>query len=325
MARRRDWTVPDRLLPSDELARREPRLAGVRENPVFRMIAWKRRETMGAECALRLEPPVLLLALSILFERAGGGLWSGAELFFCLHLALMRGMNWKSDPLSPPAVPGFCVGDLRMAGVSADVFARGLWASSFPRRRWRISGALAVFAFAVFAASAFVPIFRRPMPTWLGLWLCGEAFGCAPFQPHVALAGWRRAARAQRRRLEHHLRPWYRNLLAAILSVGRTLVVAAAVLGIAMGVLHVVLTSDYGRGPALDAIRRAPRWATGALAFSLGLIPGALRGAWARARAEATYRDLREELAESLTLIDRAREAEHEAAESRRARAGGRR
>jgi hypothetical protein len=202
------WRLRPGDLPSRRVLRAEPRLRGLPDNAVFRLIVHRRR-LVGPELYVQL-----LIMIGVVNLLLGGALilMPGGErgvVFIhaaaVLHLFFLGHGLWQlrygaRSVYTYPIASRF-LQDFVMAGISSSEIAVGIWGALLSRERLRIQLVWCAIYVAAVIGGVFIMADRLPLVWVLGLGpvaYYAALIGCAPV--HV-LPGLHGAMRAYRERM----------------------------------------------------------------------------------------------------------------------------
>jgi len=144
----------EEILPAEMVAR-EPRLAGLEENPVYRLIRWRQRvapvelvaSKNGGGCFWQLFGLICLLPGLVIPWSFGAGL----DPFFALVIGLLvvvmlvarfykPKVSLRDSKSALPHVPGSILYDLLLTGYPVEEIAAGVWGSGIRPYQWTGKG-----------------------------------------------------------------------------------------------------------------------------------------------------------------------------------------
>jgi hypothetical protein len=230
---REHWPLHRSDLAQRWLAAREPRLADLENNPIFRLLRFQvHRQWRGWSPWLAPAWLLIVAAVAFFILRSGGGrnmfpfvIWGIILFNFGRH----RNKS-KNEIL---AIPKVFIGDMAQAAVNPDLFVRGLWGAA--------AAPINLVNYAIFIAiglsASFYVGFSDGMANGLGVvgvilaLFTGVWISALLFWPHSAMAGVLRNIRMARRMLEAQANPW-RELVRRIGEILRVLLIAIPIVAL---------------------------------------------------------------------------------------------
>lgn len=289
-ARRAAWPLRRGDLPSAHLRGLEPRLAGLQNNPVFRLIVFRRH--LSSSGGFLLPAAILVFVLAMIFARRFGGFMSTLSIFFLVFaIARRRAANSRrvAGPHSFMGLPPVFVADLCAAAVPLGDYVRGLWGSAVTTRARlvklvSIALGLALCLFVVLFGP--FPLASRYYAT-VGLFVLFAQIGLVPFAPYTVLPRQTAYLKFVERRLELRAHPvrWVGLVLRRLLFYLPFIVLIAAWVVIVAAnwpfvKSHLPFDPASSSGPIGIALATS----------ALGLFFGLARGAYI-SRSSARYLD----------------------------------
>lgn len=229
-AKRDLWPIGRSELPSEKTIQKEPRLARMEENPVFRLIHFQRHVEGTARYALSQGGKWIMLI--VLF-------------FFCFPALLVVWLVATIRELASPPIrrferitqiPAAFLGDLEMIALKPEDYALGLWGSAVTRRRMEVSWFVPGIAFMV-AAYIFYLLFVQNADPVVAFWMAAPfaiiffllftRAGMLLIAPYHVLGRQRAQLRRLRRECEARRQPW-RYLLFFGIAIAATVAIWVA-------------------------------------------------------------------------------------------------
>ena len=213
--RRRRWEPSPADLPTEKAQAAEPRLRGLENNPVFRVVTfYQSHESSHWGPVVWVSHCVLGGALVSLI---GGWEWLCVVLLgmafvgFMIPLSLAGRLGSFRRPYDWP-VPLFCYKELSLTIFKSDEFINALWGSKIRRRSMRgrrsaFYGMILITLMVILAYEWLAWDLRWPCS--LALFVLGSLLGGVRFDPYHVLDTVRREIKNQRRIIERKHNPFW--------------------------------------------------------------------------------------------------------------------